>query len=165
MKKTKRARRPFTLLEVLIALVLVVLCAIPLLSPHVSCVHAHKTLLRTLEADRHLNLLYVDMLERLHKGDIPWATLQEDRDQPVDQATLTRLEIPKDEFPFQASYRFKSLGAKKNESDGWQMHRLQLTFNLKPENDLTKSESHAYTFALLRHAPLEAQSTKPKEGS
>jgi hypothetical protein len=65
-------KRPFLLLEVLIAFALVSLSMIPLMRPHIVILQEEKAFLKELELDKRVNQFYVDMLESLYNNRIPW---------------------------------------------------------------------------------------------
>lgn len=65
-------KRPILLLEVLIAMVLVALCAFPLLSPHFMMLRQEKKHLENLEADRIANVVFVDIVEKMYQETITW---------------------------------------------------------------------------------------------
>lgn len=65
-----KTKRPFLLLEVLIALALVALCAIPLIYPHVAIYLSQKEFVSKIELDHKVSLNYVNILEKLHRNEI-----------------------------------------------------------------------------------------------
>lgn len=65
-------KKYFQLLEVMIALAIVSLCAIPLIYPHIFMSRQQQILKRELGYDHIANLIYVDLLEQLYINKIGW---------------------------------------------------------------------------------------------
>jgi len=68
-------KKPFLLLEVLIALLLVSLCLIPLIRSPVENYRTEIRLLEKMEGERLANLSFAEVKEKLMKGEIPWEKL------------------------------------------------------------------------------------------
>ena len=68
-------KRYVSLLEVLIAFALIVLCVLPLIYPHVAMFKSQKAFIRKVELDHVVNLLYAKILEKLYMNSIPWQEL------------------------------------------------------------------------------------------
>lgn len=62
--------RPFTLLEVLIAFLLIAIAAIPLLAPYPAMFKEQKKFILELEIDRVANLIFVDLLAKILRDEI-----------------------------------------------------------------------------------------------
>jgi hypothetical protein len=76
------------LLEVLIAFALVILCALPLIYPHVYMVKEQKKFLQQVELDRTAHLVYGDILEKLYLNQIPWNALVQGTRFPIAPSLL-----------------------------------------------------------------------------
>lgn len=94
------------MLEVLIAFVLVVLCVLPLISPHVFILKEQKAAIHKIELDHVVNLIYADIIERLYKNEISWADLTSERSFPVDEALINRINWTKP-IAYQGEYQFR----------------------------------------------------------
>lgn len=158
-------KRPILLLEVLIALMLIIICAIPLISPHVTLMRAQQSVIASLETDRQLNLLYVDLLERMHSHEINWSNIESQNQFPIDTAFLERVKIKSSSFPYNGNYRFQVIKFKANKTDGWHVCLVKVTFTLASkdlqESDLKakKEKTFSYEMVVLRHVPVaEGQS-------
>lgn len=92
-------KRAFTLLEVLIAFLIIVIAAVPLLSPYPFIFRAERLMITEMELDQFASQLYVDLLVKVLKKEIDPSSYTEKVTQSVDKA------IP---FPYTASYEFDS---------------------------------------------------------
>lgn len=119
------------LLEVMIALALIVVCILPLISPHSFLLQQQKKFVSVIKLDHTVNLLYVDVLERLHKNEIPWISIQECAVFPIDELLIKRLNND-EPLPFKGSYRFEEIKGKTNDKERWGVHLLKLTFSFLP---------------------------------
>ena len=66
----KSKKRAFTLLEVLIAFLLIVICLVPLLAPYPFIYRQQKKIVEELEIDRLASLAFVDLLSKIYKKEI-----------------------------------------------------------------------------------------------
>lgn len=139
------------MLEVLIALAIVSLCLLPLISPHVLVYKAQKEFSDSIEMGRKANELFGEILERLHKNEIPWQAIQEKHLLPLEEL-LSKSKLSK-EF-YQGKYQFTILEQKENLETGWGMHLLNLEISLgKGKNP--HYHSFYYSIPLVRHIQPE----------
>jgi hypothetical protein len=68
-------KRPFLLLEILIALMLVILCAIPLAIEPLRLYRSEMKLLAEIEGERLADWTFSEIKEKLLRNDIPWEDL------------------------------------------------------------------------------------------
>ncbi len=101
----KIKKRHILLLEVLIALVLVSLCAFPLLAPHFMMINQEKLLLGEIEADRLANVVFVNIAEKMYTGEISLEALSSRESRRVDGALLSGIDIPL-HWPYEMTYHF-----------------------------------------------------------
>lgn len=154
-------KQHFMLLEILIALTLIILCMLPLIAPHVKYYEEQKKFSTTLATSRTINLLHADLIERLHRNEIAWNTIQEGISIPLNDQ-LDRLEIKN--FPYKGTCRFVKEISKKNAE--WGVHHFHLLYSLDPiESKNHKPIQLSYDICLLRHAPqsIEEQETEEEE--
>lgn len=136
------------LLEILIALALVALCMIPLISPHITLIQQQKRFDATMEIDRVVNLLYVDILERMQKNEIPWNKIQDRSSQiPIDDI-LERLQ--EKNIPLTGFYQFGEIIHKANKDTGWEVHHLSLTFAITPKGS-SNPLVFPFSIPVIRH--------------
>lgn len=107
-------KRPFLLLEVLISFVIVVACILPMIYPHVMMYKSKKQFVDSIHNDHIVNLLYVDILEKLQRNEIAW--------QDIENGKQLSLEKP----GMQASYRFEEKH-KTPDASGFSVALLDLT--------------------------------------
>ena len=72
-----RDRRRYLLVEVLIALMLVALCAVPLLHPHGVMLKREMDNLRKVQRQRVADLAFAEVKQRLYRGSLTVEALQE----------------------------------------------------------------------------------------
>ena len=77
-------RRHSLLLEVLISFAIIALCILPLLYPHVYILKSQQEMIRTVELDHVVNLIYASTLEKLYLNQIPWDTIESKKEIPID---------------------------------------------------------------------------------
>lgn len=140
-------KRCMLMLEVLIAMAIVALCLLPLISPHVLVYKSQKEFTHSIQMARKANELFGEVLERLHKNEIPWQAIQERHFIPLDDL-LSKTKSIKDAY--RGTYQFTIVGHKENPETGWGMHLLNLAITVgKGEN----SHFHTFDFSipLIRH--------------
>lgn len=100
-----RRRHHFTLLEVMIAMSLIVVCMIPLIYPHVVLYQEQSTFINEMKVDRVVQRLYAEMLIKLYRSEVAWSDIESEKTIEIDPAYFTKEGIPK-EF-FLGKYRWK----------------------------------------------------------
>ena len=95
-----KRRRPLTLLEVLIAFLLVVVAVVPLMAPYRFMLIETDKRLKELEVDRMAPILYTDLLSRFLKKEITTGQLSEDVIYPIlnPKGTYQYVETPQGWF-------------------------------------------------------------------
>ncbi len=126
-------RRHVTLLEVLIAFFLVSFCLIPLLYPHVAILKEQYQFLRKIELDHAVNLNIGQIIEKLHKSEIPWYMIEEGK--------VMNIEEEQNHTAFKGVYRFDIIKAKpkKAELDAPKGYLVKLTLYY-----LSGKETHSF---------------------
>lgn len=109
MAHLRKSKHSFLLLEVLIAFALVTLCAIPLIYPHTAIYRAQREFVSKIELDHEVNLIYVDLLQKLHRNEIPLADIRNE----------TLFTLPQTINGYTGTYQFKTIREKSSlERDG-----------------------------------------------
>lgn len=132
-------KRYMILLEVMIALALIALCVIPLLAPHAFLLKQQRKFISTVELDHAVNLLYVEVLEKMYEKKISWQSIQEGVVFPVEEEALKRVNGGK-ALPFVGSYRFEKGDSKFNVKEHWGTNLLKLTFTFLPKEGIADNE-------------------------
>ena len=70
-----KSKRPFILVEVLVAIALVALCAYPLLVPHYRLAGRKVEALHRLQLEQTADQLFCMVQEMLYEGDVQWSEL------------------------------------------------------------------------------------------
>jgi len=129
----KKNKRHFLLLEVLIAFALIVLCAIPLIAPHVALLKSQRQFIQKIELDHMVNLIYADILEKLHRNDIGWGTIEHGTIFPIDETMLKRLSLSKP-FPYEGYYQIQMVRHKPPRPAAYTLYLLKLSIQFLPLN-------------------------------
>ena len=114
----KMRKRPFLLLEVLIAFAIVVGCILPLIYPHVMMYKSKKQFEDDIQKNHMANLLYVDILEKLHRNEIAWREIEEKK------------EFSFEKGRFRGSYKFEEEKHKPPDATGFSVAILNLKITL-----------------------------------
>lgn len=153
-----KQKRYTLLLEVIIALMLVALCVIPLLVPHVYLLKQQQRFLDEVELDNMVNLLYSDVIVRLYANEIPWGDISSRRG----DKTGTVFEINDDMIakagynkflPFKGTYWFEEEKRKPKKEGPFTYYLLNLYFKFSYENPKITKEPlvYKYNVFLLRN--------------
>jgi hypothetical protein len=68
-------KRSFSMLEVMIAFVLILFCLAPLIYPNLAIFREQTRFVETIKIDHAVTLLHGDVLEKLHRREIPFESL------------------------------------------------------------------------------------------
>lgn len=149
--KLKVKRRPFLLLEVLIALVIVILCAYPLLSTHFFIYKTEKKFAKTAEAHRLVNSVFGYIVEQLYANKILWKDVLEQTIYPLTDKEKTSLGFPTD-FPYDVAYQVTPMLKKGSHTKlrkkigkaGLHDHLIIITIQLIPKLDHLDATDFVY---------------------
>ena len=155
----KREKRHILLLEVLIALMLVTMCILPLLAPHIAMVQEERVFQREIELDRIVNLLYGDLLvEKFYRQEQEWWS--------VLNATSTEIQDERvRKLGYTGSYTIsRKLRKKKLQGvEDYRYNLISIRYEFTPEsgeNPLT----YTYELYVKRPGELDKEKTEEKEG-
>ncbi len=130
----------FLLLEVLISFALVVLAVLPLIYPHFYIYQEQRAFIHKINLDMAVNLIYVNLVEKLHKNEIPWMDIQNDRVMHIDENLLKQAGYEKP-FPYEGTYQFHLLKTKKNPQ--YALNRVELTLRFLPKTAKKNNDNKA----------------------
>lgn len=156
-------KRYITLLEVLIAFVLIVLCILPLIYPHVAIYKSQNRLVKQIELDHAVNLLYAKILEKLYLNSIRWGDI-ESRVFSIDEPMLKEAGF-NHSLHYIGSYNFfeeKPLFKPKKKGAPLSVHLLTLTFNFLPKeyenatDEIKKDKTLKYKYEVFVARDLRA---------
>lgn len=133
----KVRRRFFTLLEVLIAFAIVVLCALPLIYPHSVMLREQHQFVRELELDHAVNLLYGNIAEKLYLNKINWPDLNNNTFE-ISEAMLKEAHYDKP-LGFKGSFAFIEEKHKPKKIGNYNIFKFNLVFTFIP-NEYLKSD-------------------------
>ncbi len=154
MQKTKR-RRPFLLLEVLISFTLIAFCAIPLIYPHISMIKAQKGFINKVKINHTVNLIYVNILEKLHKNEILLSDIEDKKVFNVDNAELKEIN------GYRATYQFTSEKHKKRNTAGIATFIVTLQLQFIPK---ISGKTLTYDYDVFLVSKKEIANLDPNEG-
>lgn len=151
---SKKIKRPFLLLEVLIAFALVAICALPLMYPHVAMVKEQRNFVRKVELDHLVNLMYGNIVQKMYTNSLPWSQLLH-HPFVVDESLLQEINYTAP-FPYKGSYTFTVCKKKpKKKMAPYSLYLLTLTFQFLPDefrnSDAKIQEKHTleYTYRIF----------------
>lgn len=159
-------KRPFLLLEVLIAIALVSLCILPLLSPYVAIFKDQRHFADKIELDHAINLLYGDIIEKLHRNSIPWEAIEGSQSFSVDSEALK--ELTGYPVPWRGSYffDFKESKFKPKPAEPFTVYLLTLVFSFQPliaPEKETEPLKYSYQVFVARQLPGGKGEAPPPE--
>lgn len=139
-------KRPILLLEVMIAIALIVMAAIPLIYPHIYLLRTQRHFMDKVALDHAVNLHYVDLLERLYKNEISWAAILNELEFPVTEEQFQKAGFNMS-LPFKGNYRFKVQKFKPKGEGGapLTLYVLDLDYVFYPAKE-TPSESNTLNY-------------------
>lgn len=129
-------KRPLTLMEVLIAFALVVMCLLPLIYPHVYILKSEREFVDTIELDHAVNLLYGNRLQKLYLNEIGWDQIEEEQRLPITEAMMKESGINR-EFPYNGEYQFSIIKRKPPKPDDT-LYLVRLVFLFTSKNKTKK---------------------------
>ncbi len=143
-------KRPFALLEVLIALSLVLLCAIPLLVKPIHVYRYEMAALEEMEGERLADWTFSEIKEEMLKGKIPWEKIpkmgHETGPFPLEPGAI---QVPGRELKrIERSFTLKGHGEKKGASG--QIYRMiYVHLDFRPQLSM-KKKSYIYRVPVQR---------------
>jgi len=144
------SKRQFTLLEVMIAFALIVLCIIPLIYPHVFILKTQRDFIKKIAVDHIVNLHYADLVEKMYKNEIPWDEIMQEAPIPIGKDKIKQL-MGEGSFPYEGSYRFIEIKHKPNEEAPKMVYLMNLKYQfIKKEEILT----YDYEVVLVKNQNL-----------
>lgn len=144
------ARRPFLLLEVLIAFVFVVAAFFPLIYPHFYIFQQQHKFIEKIEIDNAVNEFYALIIEQLQQNQISWQAIEEGTVFPIDEGFWKRSTEHK-KIPFVGSYRFRIIRKKSN--DKYELALVELSLTVAPKGsgkkDFKKAQKLTYNYQIF----------------
>lgn len=144
------ARRPFLLLEVLIAFVFVVGAFFPLIYPHFYIFQQQHKFIEKIEIDNGVNEFYALVMEQLQQNQISWQAIEEGAAFPIDEGFWARSTVQK-KIPFLGSYSFRVEISKRN--DKYELALVQLNLTVNPtgagKKDFRGAKPMTYSYKIF----------------
>ena len=133
--RCKKAKRPFLLLEVMISFVLIVMCVLPLIYPHVALYKETASFRRWEESQKMHQLIFTAIQMKLHRNDLTWQQINSETKFALDKTFLEVLD-PSLTLNEKGFYRFKIKRKKtnKNSTQGYYLFEVEITYPEKEKN-------------------------------
>lgn len=140
------SKRPVVLLEVIIALALVALCALPLLAPQTDIIRAERRFLHQIEADRVAGVIYADIVQKMYGGSITWEELLSSEERDVEGVLFPP------GWPFKTTYHFETIKMKPDKTNPkYALFRILITMRA----DNMKTLEFPYTIFVEKEQQAE----------
>ena len=132
-------RRHSLLLEVLISFAIIALCILPLLYPHIYILKAQQEMIRTVELDHVVNLIYANTLEKLYLNQISWDAIESKKEIPIDpeQVKSCGFGCP---LPYTGTYQFVEIKHKPKKITEKALYLFELVFKFEKAGGKDKKE-------------------------
>lgn len=156
----KLVKRPFTLMEVMIAFVLILFCLVPLIYPNLAIYKEQLKSNQKIELDHAVTLLFGNLQELMHKRMIPYELITQKDFEPIPISSETYAEagINPAEFPFTGTLkarRVKQKGHKKNGSYIVDLIEFRYSFGRNDGRD--NPIEFVYQIPIVKLKPLSEQ--------
>jgi hypothetical protein len=154
----KKKKHPLLLLEVLVAIALVSLIAVPLLYPQMYLLKAQNRFVEKLELDRMISLLFAKLIVDLYENKIPFSQIESSMPQPIDSKMIQDAGYKGRELPFTGTYRFEKVINKPNPPKDFTVYLYELifTFTSKDKED-EKQEPLTITYQVVLARKLKTE--------
>lgn len=121
-------RKPFILLEILIAFVITLVALLPMIEPYLMMLKEEKAFLFEIEGDRLAKLTFLHIVQKLTENQISWEELlQCGKTYDIDFKEIADFAAPKG-FPYKGSYSFQLRKAKPPKSPQYLLISVMITF-------------------------------------
>lgn len=123
-------RRPFLLLEVLIAFAIVAMAVLPLIAPHFYIFQQQTRFVDKIHLDLAVNRFYGTIVEQLQRNEIGWGDIEQKRVFPIDEGFL-KMAGYHDPLSYTGSFQFLEVKHKKNDNYG--LYQIELIMAFEPK--------------------------------
>lgn len=139
-------KRPFILMEVLIAMMLIIIALSPLLAPHIQLAQTQNRLVQEIEYHHFANLLFSDVYEKLHANKISLDLIKSGEIVEVDPKSVPGWS--KEVYGYRPQYSF---AVKRQKGDHQaSAYLITLYVLLVPQNTTAQKISYEYGIFLYR---------------
>lgn len=148
-------KRPFVLLEVIIALTLVALCAIPLILKPIRVYRSEMRSLEEGEGERLADWTFSEIKERLLKNEIPWEKLPAlNETTPPFLMSSSTISVP-GRKPKRIERAFTLYGKGEKQGIGGEIYRMiYVKIHFSPELSRRKKKENTYVYRIsVRRMP------------
>jgi len=113
------SKRPFMLLEVMVAFTLVLLCVVPLLRTHLMMFHEERRLVKEMEAQQLAGVIFSEVIPLLYENQIPWEVIEGSGDllSYVDESPLNTVIVQAKKLGYIPQVSFDSVLSKPKGSE------------------------------------------------
>lgn len=160
MPLKKLNKRHVTLLEVLIAFMLVAMCIFPLLYPHVAMFKDQAQFVNQIKLDHAINQLYADVYQKLQENQIPWGSIEQGQVFPVDLST-----DKSDPLPYKGQYQFKIYKTKPSQPSPVSFSQIDVHFSFWDANGSAANPKYNATYSIFMARNLGGSGTSQEAGN
>lgn len=128
------------MLEVLIAFALIILCIAPLTMPHFAMIKEQKASINKMKINHAVNSIYVNILEKMHKNEIPLNDIENKKLIPVESEELKEIQ------GYNATYQFTIEKIKIRKTDGLTTYLVNLQLQFIPK---TSGKTFSYDYKVF----------------
>lgn len=153
-------KRHLTLLEVMIAFFLIIICLIPLVYPHTYFFKMQSEFGESLASDRLANAVFVNILDRLNKYEIPWKEIKEGAVLQVPDSL-----IAENGLPFKGTYTFSIAQEKKDKDTHYSVNLYTVTIQFENVYDKKIVYPYSYKVVIIHDPKQTGGPNKKNEGS
>jgi len=151
VKRVSGQVRKFLLLELLIALFLIGMCALPLARLPMKALQEEMNSAYRMHAQRLADLAFATLLEQLYTQEIPWKQIESPwKNRKVvleDRVTVFIKSLGKKEFVRRATLH--SVGKKSKEGDPWHLVTFRITIGSAEKESKTFRKPPLFTYQVL----------------
>jgi hypothetical protein len=140
MPKRQHHKRPFLMLEVLIAFALIIFCIAPLTIPHFAILKEQKASINNMRINHAVSNIYVAILEKMHKMEVPLNDIENKTVFPVDFQELKEIQ------GYSATYQFSIIKLNIRKTDGFTTYLVNLQLNFVPT---FKGKPYTYDYEIF----------------
>lgn len=143
-------KRPFTILEVLIAIFLISLIAIPLIGPQTYMFVQQRKFVKEVELDRLISLVYSEIIVLLFENKINWNSIIGGEVMAIDPTFLKNLGFSDETLEWKGSFSFEKIINKPEPPSDWTVYLFKLTISFVPKVQGGETRQVAYEVFISR---------------
>lgn len=158
---SKVTKRPFSMMEVMITIVLILFCLIPLIYPNLALYRDQNQFTEKIKIDHAVTLLYGELLERLHRREIHFEQLI--------QKNATEMTIPSEslqnagigeKFPYTFSQTVQQVKMKGETKGNYIAAIVEFTYSVQKKDSKDSPLVFTYNTIVVKLKPESEREQK-----